>query len=549
VAQDLVERAFLAELEALEKFRISYSGMFPNAPLAREDPDVRRLIEAMAMFTARTRVAAHRSIDDSLLRIFRQHFPYLLGPVPAMAMLCARPTARYVDATLVPRGTEVYLISRPEREGDTPEVFRFRTLAKLRLLPIEITGVEIIRLGGRGYRLLLRMAAAFPRNDEIGELSLHINHLNDLRSSLTVLHELKAHLSSASVVFDQRVDERTPGQPCEVHFGAPMDAPHELDPAEHPLQRSRVALRFPRQELYMNLGGVRTPRNWREITVVLEMKESWPRELKLTADGFQLHTVPMVNLRRDMASPIEHDGTKERHRVQHPDVSGRFVPHWVLGVYKMTKEGLAPLEPSVVGIRRESYDVVTEGQDLERKAYVSLKLPDAFEKPERVALDAFWHQPGLQRARASDFKVGLAERLVDGIEWSCSGSLVPHLESDLAGDREGLLQLLSLKNQRFLGLEELIFLLRALGAHREPLFAKLVSALSAVSVGSKPFAKRSHGFKYIYEITFDGLTASDLPSLDLFCAELLRVLTVWSVEEVVEIVARAPELGKVLRFS
>jgi len=57
-----LEKAFLAELESLEKFRISYTGLYPNAPLTREDPDVRRLMEAMAMFTARTRLAAERSL-------------------------------------------------------------------------------------------------------------------------------------------------------------------------------------------------------------------------------------------------------------------------------------------------------------------------------------------------------------------------------------------------------------------------------------------------------------------------------------------------------
>src|SRR3569832_2795528 len=97
MAQEILEKAFLAELEALEKFRISYTGIYPNTPLTREDPDIRRLIEALAMFTARTRVSAERNIDQSMLRIFRQHFSFLLDPVPALVMLSATPTARYVD--------------------------------------------------------------------------------------------------------------------------------------------------------------------------------------------------------------------------------------------------------------------------------------------------------------------------------------------------------------------------------------------------------------------------------------------------------------------
>jgi len=196
VAQDLLEKAFLAELEALEKFRISYTGMYPSTPLTREDPDIRRLIEALAMFTARTRLAAERGIDQSMLRIFRQHFPYLLDPTPAMVMLSAKPTARYVDATELPAGTEVFLIERAGKPADQ-RVFRMRTLAKLRLLPIEIESLDIQRTRARTYRLFIHFTAAFRRNDEIGELNLYVNHLDDLVSSISVLYALKEHLRSA----------------------------------------------------------------------------------------------------------------------------------------------------------------------------------------------------------------------------------------------------------------------------------------------------------------------------------------------------------------
>src|SRR5690348_8990678 len=124
MANDALEKAFLAELEALEKFRISYTGQYPNVPLAREDPDVRRLIEAMAMFTARTRLAAERNVGQSMLRLFRQHFPYLLAPVPAAAMLAGSVTARYVDVAELPSDSEALLVRRAH--GEQPErVFRF----------------------------------------------------------------------------------------------------------------------------------------------------------------------------------------------------------------------------------------------------------------------------------------------------------------------------------------------------------------------------------------------------------------------------------------
>ena len=52
---------FLSELELLEKFRITYSGIHPFAPVERDDQDVQRMVEALAVFSARSRLAGERS--------------------------------------------------------------------------------------------------------------------------------------------------------------------------------------------------------------------------------------------------------------------------------------------------------------------------------------------------------------------------------------------------------------------------------------------------------------------------------------------------------
>ncbi|HTN91531.1 MAG TPA: type VI secretion system baseplate subunit TssF [Sorangium sp.] len=557
MAQDQLEKAFLEELAAIERFRIAYTGAYPSTPLSREDPDVRRLLEGMAMFSARTRLAAERGMHRSILRIFRQHFSYLLGPLPAMGMLRASPTLSFADAAELPPGTEVLLIDTPAKGAD-PRVFRMRTRYKLRILPIELASVNLLRVRGRGVRILLRFSSSFSRNDEIGEINLHINHLDDLASSISVLYALRKHLEATSVVFDRQVREDTAGQPCEAYFGPPTRPGHVIDRGEHPLEDARASLRFPRQELYLNVRGIQAPRNWREFTVCLDMDDSFPTELRLTADGLELFVVPIVNERVDMTNPIECDGTKDRYGLRHPDDAARFVPTSVLGVYRIADHGLVPIEPAVVPAslgggdgaaraRRDSYDVEYEGQEEQRRAFLSLNLPGAFDNPQKVAVEAAWHQPALRGVRASDLKARLSSRFLAGVEWSCSGGLSLPAESDLEEDRESLLELLSLKNQRFLGVDELRFLLRALGARAQPQFDKLVSALARVDVNSKPFAKSTSGFKYVYHLEFAGLNPSDMARLELFCGKLLDILSAWSVEEVVELVAKVPNLGAEVR--
>jgi type VI secretion system protein ImpG len=545
--EQAVEKAFLEELESLEKFRLTYTSLYPQVPLAREDPDVRRMVEALAFFSARTRVAAERTVGDSLLRLFRQHFPYALSPMPAMAMLGAQVTQRFVDVVELPRGMEV-LVERKADQGDRAP-FRFRTTAPLRVLPIELTAVEFLQRRGKRGRMLLRFEGAFPRNDAIGTISVHINHLNDLPGSMRVLHALKTHVKGASVVFDKEVREDTQGERCTVGFGAHAAAGHELEAFEGPVETFRGFLHVPQREMYAHFSDIAPPRNWRKFAICLEIDEAWPPDLRLTHDTFVLHAVPMVNIKRDMANPIECDGTKERYLVRHPDVASGFVPHTLLGVYQLTEKGMAPIEPGVLGPTTAGWECVFDGKDAGRRGWLLLDMPDAFENPERVSVEAFWMQPEVAGLQADDLKARLADRHAEGLEWLVSGSLAAPANSEIVDDRDGLLALVALKSLRFLGLDELTFLVRALGSLRRPEFARLTLEMSSVKLATKPAGGKASGICYVYEIEFDRLEEGDIARLDLFCGELLSLLEAWSIEQVVEIVARVPRLSRVMRHA
>lgn len=543
-----LHEAFLAELEALEKFRVSYSGLYPQVPLASEDPDVRRLLEALAMFTARTRVASERNLEGSLLRIFRQHFPYLLSPIPAMVMLRGEVSRRYVDVSVLPRGSEISLVQRGE--GDAPDaVFRFRTLAALRLLPIELEGVETFTRKNRGTRIALRFSAGFLRNDPVDEVELRIDYLNDLHSSLLVLHALRAHLKAASVSWSHQVDGESPGEPCQVEFGPRKPEAAELEPFDHPLQRVRAALHFPQSALFLRVRGLKAPRNWQRFTLAFDLGEGWPANLRLNSDCFVLHVVPLINLRRETADPLNIDGTQDRQLALHPDRTLGFAPVAVHAVYRTTPAGLLPLEPAMVRSGRPSFEAEVEGRGATRRAWVSVQLPEAFDRPESVVVDALWHQPGVSERRAADLQVRLQDRFIEGVQWSCMGTLCPHADSELDSDRQGMLELLAIKGQRLLGLGELRFLLHAFGVARERGFARLSSRMDELRIVEKPLARHASGFKHVYELTFRELTPSDLPRLDLLCSQLLQLLAAWASDEVVELVAKVPNLEKELRYA
>jgi type VI secretion system protein ImpG len=550
-----LHQAFLEELEALEKFRVAYSGMYPDVPLASEDPDVRRLLEALALFTARTHLASERNVEGALLRIVHQHFPYLLTPVPAMFMLRASVTRSYVDMSVLPRGAQVSLVQKPAADGGTgsdrvkDKTFVFRTLSSVKLLPIALDGVDtLIRPKGQ-LRLLLRFSAKHERGDDFSELPLHIDYLGDLHSSLLVLHALERHLVASSLVWHHKVDAATSGEPCRVAFGPLPVALDEIGPLDHPVHAVRRALHFPQLCLYLTASGFKAPRSWRDFSLVLDLDDEFPANLRLHAECFQLHVVPAMNLRRETADPITHDGTTERHRVRSSEPAGGFVPVSIHSVSRKTPDGLVPLEPAVIRNVPDSYEAALEGRDTARRAFVSVRMPNAFDQPEALVVDALWHQPAVSNVLAQDCQAQLLDRHVQGVRWDCLGRLRPHADSQLDTDRQAMLQLLSIRGQRVLSLSELTFLLHALGVSEERAFAKLIMRIDDVRVVKRPAANRGSGWKHVYELTFAGLLATDMPRTELLCSQLIELLSAWAADHVIELIAKVPNLKKELRYS
>lgn len=542
-----LEKAFLTELEAIEHFRISYTGLFRDVPLVREDPDVRRLIEALAFFSGRTRLAAERVANESLMRLFHQHFPYALSPMPATTMLQAQPSPRFVDAISLPRGMEVHVATKAHL-GERPP-YRFRTMAPLRVLPIQLDAIRTRVSGGKLRRILLQFSSAHPRNDEIGTLSLNIDHLSDLTASMAVYFALKTHARRASVVYGPLPGSDARGEDCQLAFGAVDGAPHEYAAFENPVQRFRSFLHFPNGELYVHFKDLKPPRNWQHFTVCLDLDESWPGELTLTEDSFALNTVPIVNITHDMANPVECDGTRERYLVHHPDNASRFACHSILGVYLLTDKGMVPVEPGVLGPTKYGYETLFEGKGQDRRGWVLLDIPGAFDSPQRVAIDAFWTQPDLHGVLPEELLARLADRHIEGLQWGCSGAFVASASTPLEDARDDLLAMTALKSKRFLDGDELTFLVRAFGALERPEFARVTMGLSSVALRTRPAGAKAGGICHVYGLTFDNLDNSDLPRLDLFCSKLLPLLRAWSIEQIIEIVAIVPRLGRELHYA
>ncbi|MFC1706081.1 type VI secretion system baseplate subunit TssF [Planctomycetota bacterium] len=536
-------RQFLKEMDALEGFRMAYAGTYADVSLEREDPDVRRLLEAMAFFTARTRMSSLKNLSATRRRLFQQYFPFLLSPLPAMGLLKFLPTGRFAETTMLPRDTEVMV-----DPGEGQHAI-FRTTADLRILPIRLRGAETLLRPKQGSRLLLHFEAAYPRNDDIGVLSLHINHLSNYHTSLATLSRLQTHLERVHICFEERVTEESEGLPSRATFG-PAAADNVDGGEPHPLETVRSVLRFPERHLYLNVFVPPPPRNWRRFSVCFDLDKKWPKTLMLNEEVFNLFVVPITNLSYLPAQPILCDGTHERYAIRHPNTTLGYSLHSVRGVYQIEKQGVKALRPGIFGGDGDSYEIErAEPKSGESRAWLKLNLPEAFATPRKISIEALWIQRWLSEKTAARIALRLRTRVVAGCELELLGEIRGHLDSRIGNDADALLQVLALRGKPVLTLEDLVFLLdRVAGVPNSP-FRGSTEYVLGVRVETLPRPReQGGGIKYVYHLQLREFDEGQRPPMRLVLQQLTRLLNVWISKGIVEVRASSGELDEVMTF-
>jgi len=535
-SDDNLYKLFLEHMHELENFRMSYAALHPATPLDREDPDVRRLTEAMAYFAARTHMAGIRNIVDFRRRIFQQFFSYLLTPLPAMGIVRPKLTGQFSEPVSLPKGSEIALSS------ETKGTAMFRTLHDLRILPLSLVELKMLLLPNRGFRVLLSLRAPYSRSDDIGHLRFHINHLDDYQASLRVLHALKKHMRKASVVFDEKVSEETRGTPCEVSFGAPRDVDKEEWP--HPLQQERFFFHFPQQELFLTVQLPSQVRNWREFTIFFDLDSQWPRSMMLNQDVFQLFAVPIANLNRAMAQPVLSDGTRERYSIRHPEPEYKFHFHSTKGIYRVKDNSMVPMRAGILSGGSGSYEI-EESVDSAgvRRNWLTLHFPEAFQEPQTIAIDALWLQPWFSEALGERLQAETFDRNIVGLNWELIGNIVPHAVNTFQAEMEGFLHLLTLKNKSALNLDDLQGMLQTLGSVHQGQFKRAYDLLTEVKVVETPLNKSGTPgmVKLVYHLHFKDFDASLLALVETFAAHVKNILDSWISEAAVEVKVVVPE--------
>ncbi len=529
-------KTFLEEMGALDSFRMTYASLHPGVPLAHDDPDVKRLIEAMALFSARTRLAGTRNISATHRRIFQQFFPYLLSPLPAMTLLQAQPTRHLAETIDLPKGSEIAVSS------ETKGTALFKTMSQLRILPITLSEFNLLSLPNKGYRMTLRLKASFVRSEDIGRISFQINHLGNYEASQGVLVKLQKHIKRATVVFNEKVCETTPGTPCDVSYGLPID--DEDNDFTHPLEKERLFFHFPWQELFFNIEVGKPPRNWTDFTIILDLDSEWPANLVLNRDVFRLFTIPMINLHKGVSQAISCNGTKEAYAIHHSDLEQGYSLHSVLGVYEIAKDGMVPVKPGILSGTVPSYETseTTDSQG-NKHHYLNLHFPNAFQHPKTITTEALWIQPWFSEAISQRLEVTPFSRSVIGVKWELPVDFVPHSDNFFQENIDGFLQFLALTNKEILNRDDLTDILLVMGGMQQASFHQIMDLLLELRVEKSQHlgSEVSNHIKHRYQLLFRDYDPSMEPLVETFVSHVENILDAWISGAKIEVYYLTPD--------
>ncbi len=525
-------RSFLEEMHELERFRMEYAARHPSASLDRDDPDVKRLVEALAFFAARTHNAGLNNIVSSRLRIFQQFFPFLLSPLPVMGMLQAVPTGRFSETAILPRGSQILVTLA---NGDKGAVFR--TIKDLRILPVSLTGTKLLMLPDKGFRLLITIESMYERSDDIGKISLYIDHLNNYQASLLIFDSLRKHMTKAGIVFDEEADEYSEVIPCNIIFGDDSDEIAIQKREMHPVQKARFFFHFPQQDLFMTINVPDRKKTWKKFTICIDLDDKWPRKMTINKDVFKMHAVPMENLIKQSTVPLIYDGTKERFLMRHPELGQGYELQWVKGVYKIEDGAMVPLKAGILSGGEGSYEVEHRVDNNGKAQYwLNLHYSKAFIDPVTIIVDALWYQPGFSKMISDHLKVLPYSRDIASVNWELCEPIVPHRESDFQEDMDGFMHLLTIKNKSILTYEDILSLLNMLGSIWKGSFRPVKDLFYDVRVEHVPSGKgNSMGMaKFVYYLKFHECEEGMIPLIMVFTEQTGKILDSWISEAVIE---------------
>ncbi len=476
---------FLDELARLDAYLSEVGGGAPEAPQS-SDPEVRRLLEATAFFSARTQEMAYRGAFDAVSWLLAEQCDFLRRPLVARGLVQACDAGGWSSAIRLPQRTPLLVESAEGTVG------QFATAVSAVVAPLAVVDLRLERAPGERW-LLLEVEAPLGFA-ELEWLSLYVDVLGDRRRSLSLHRRLRWACRSArywSVKTEPGSRRRRPElselrelPALDVRFGRRRG---ELgDDAPSALEAVRAHFQLPEQNLFLNVL-LPAQRDDQRAWIALELEPEGP-EFPCSKGAFRPNVLPIENEVRAPSDPIVEDGRTTDHWVLPPaelsapgfgDPASGYELLEVKRVSEVHEKHEVTLLSSSIAEPERSYRLGWRSVDGKERPLLRLSAPGTPERPRRLRLNATWTQPGLDLRALSRLRLRPWRLALPHVELKPLPASAPFVPSPLSGDPEKLLDVAALTNRSWLGRDELVHLLKLLGAGAH-VWGKCVDAVESV---------------------------------------------------------------------
>lgn len=299
---------FHTELKLLQELATEFSLANPAlAPLLdgshRSDPDVERLLEAMAFQNAMLRRKLDADFPELIYKLAQLILPHYLRPIPATTIIGFTPHATGGQSATIPAGMQ--LVSVPVDGTQC----HFTTTADVELHPLEITDAAFVQQPGRGAEIRLSLALHdLPLCDwQPGSLRLFL--AGELVAATELYLLLSRHVTRIVLTPAEGGEACALPATCLRAVGFAEDEvlfpyPSHAFPGYRLLQEYFSS---PEKFLFFDLEGWE---RWQQcgegtqftISFELDSLPSGPQRVR--RESFALHAIPAVNLFPHDADPI-----------------------------------------------------------------------------------------------------------------------------------------------------------------------------------------------------------------------------------------------------
>jgi len=559
ISREVIFEEFLKELQVLDDFRTEYSSRYEFEGLERGDEDVQRLVEAMAFYRARTRVSVERAIQEYNLRALEQLFPYLLSPMPAMALLHPELASNFTDTRELPALAEMEVASQDLPVAESrPRLFR--TLRQLQVFPLHVVQRSVrqsraspsttpehdVPNGVAPPRMLqLQVApsttgAASKRYFDdpacsLRELTLYLNPMGDALSALRLFDALRQACTGVSVVAFDRDEVQLQRGPFRPRFSVGTDS--ELSGGDNPIEFIRRAIHFPLAHFSVTIPLVGLPSEWTRLAFEFQLNERWPEGVWVSEDSFVLNCVPLENLLRRTAEPALMDGTATSTMVQSAEAPAQLKVREVIGVY--ATDPAAPGARGMIFPRSlidNGYQISTQGSGNERQVWLE---PDTIAGvvgvPQTLYIDAEWYDPNVSLPNPRTALVRADAHDLGPLCWRLLDPLQEPQESPLLSDAALLERLLQTQGDPPRSAEHLKLLFKVIGVDASNVFGRIPRYIERVVFDKVPDPQSVTGSIPFYEIVLSDLPTVLAPAVRFLFSLLPRLLAVWTGDPDVQV--------------